>query len=65
MDARLPDGSRVNAIIPPIAIDGPMLSIRRFAVEPLRLADLVEYNSLTQDMAEILRGLGKARRSTS
>lgn len=61
VDARLPDGSRVNAIIPPLAIDGPVMSIRRFAAEPLRLADLVEYKSLTADMAEILRGLGKAK----
>jgi pilus assembly protein CpaF len=61
VDARLPDGSRVNAIIPPLAIDGPILSIRRFAAEPLRLADLVEYRSLTADMAEILQGLGKAK----
>ena len=61
VDARLPDGSRVNAIIPPLAIDGPILSIRRFAAEPLRLADLVEYQSLTAEMAEILQGLGKAK----
>ncbi len=61
VDARLPDGSRVNAIIPPLAIDGPIMSIRRFASEPLRLADLVEYKSLTADMAEILRGLGKGK----
>jgi pilus assembly protein CpaF len=61
VDARLPDGSRVNAIIPPLAIDGPIMSIRRFAAEPLRLADLVGYKSLTADMAEILQGLGKAK----
>jgi pilus assembly protein CpaF len=61
VDARLPDGSRVNAIIPPLAIDGPIMSIRRFAAEPLRLDDLVEYKSLTADMAEILKGLGKAK----
>ena len=61
VDARLPDGSRVNAIIPPLAIDGPIMSIRRFAAEPLRLADLVEYKSMTADMAEILQGLGKAK----
>jgi pilus assembly protein CpaF len=61
VDARLPDGSRVNAIIPPLAIDGPIMSIRRFAAEPLRLADLVGYKSLTADMAEILMGLGKAK----
>ena len=61
VDARLPDGSRVNAIIPPLAIDGPIMSIRRFAAEPLRLNDLVEYKSLTADMAEILQGLGRAK----
>ncbi len=61
VDARLPDGSRVNAIIPPLAIDGPIMSIRRFAAEPLRLADLVEYKSMTAAMGEILQGLGKAK----
>jgi pilus assembly protein CpaF len=61
VDARLPDGSRVNAIIPPLAIDGPILSIRRFAVEPLRLKDLIAYKSITPEMAEILQGLGKAK----
>ena len=61
VDARLPDGSRVNAIIPPLAIDGPVMSIRRFSAEPLRLADLVEHKSMTADMAEILKGLGAAK----
>ncbi|MDZ5635156.1 CpaF family protein [Janthinobacterium sp. GMG1] len=61
VDARLPDGSRVNAIIPPLAIDGPVMSIRRFAVDPLRLADLVAYTSMTAEMAEVLQGLGKAK----
>jgi pilus assembly protein CpaF len=61
VDARLPDGSRVNAIIPPLAIDGPVLSIRRFSVEPLRLADLIKSHSLTIEMAEILQGLGRAK----
>lgn len=60
VDARLPDGSRVNAIIPPLAIDGPVMSIRRFSADPLRLADLVAYGSMTADMAEVLQGLGKA-----
>ncbi|RJG17825.1 CpaF family protein [Massilia cavernae] len=60
VDARLPDGSRVNAIIPPLAIDGPVMSIRRFSAEPLRLHDLVEYKSMTSAMADILQGLGKA-----
>jgi pilus assembly protein CpaF len=61
VDARLPDGSRVNAIIPPLAIDGPMMSIRRFSAEPLRLADLVEFQSMTPDMATLLQGLGRAK----
>src|SRR5450830_292639 len=61
VDARLPDGSRVNAIIPPLAIDGPIMSIRRFSADPLRLADLVAYQSMTADMAEVLQGLGKAK----
>ncbi|MES2129183.1 MAG: CpaF family protein [Pseudomonadota bacterium] len=61
VDARLPDGSRVNAIIPPLAIDGPIMSIRRFSAEPLKLQDLVDYKSMTAAMAEILQGLGKAK----
>jgi pilus assembly protein CpaF len=62
VDARLPDGSRVNAIIPPIALDGPMVSIRRFAVTPLKMADLVNgYKSLTPDMALMLEGLTKSK----
>jgi pilus assembly protein CpaF len=62
VDARLPDGSRVNAIIPPLAIDGPIMSIRRFSAEPLKLGkDLVDFNSMTLPMAEILQGLGKAK----
>jgi pilus assembly protein CpaF len=60
VDARLPDGSRVNAIIPPLAIDGAIVSIRRFSADPLRLSDLVAYKSMTPGMAEILQGLGKA-----
>jgi pilus assembly protein CpaF len=61
VDARLPDGSRVNAIIPPLAIDGPIMSIRRFSAEPLKLKDLVDFNSMTLPMAEILQGLGKSK----
>jgi pilus assembly protein CpaF len=62
VDARLPDGSRVNAIIPPIAMDGPMVSIRRFAVIPLKMDDLVNgYKSLTPDMALMLEGLAKSK----
>ena len=61
VDARLPDGSRVNAIIPPLAIQGPILSIRRFAVNPLELPDLIKYQTLTPPVAEILKGIIKAR----
>lgn len=56
-DARLPDGSRVNAIIPPLALDGPVLTIRRFAVVPLQMHDIIEKNSLTPAMAELLSAL--------
>jgi pilus assembly protein CpaF len=62
VDARLPDGSRVNAVIPPIAIDGPMMSIRRFARIPLKMANLVQdMKSLTPEMAELLEGLSRAK----
>jgi pilus assembly protein CpaF len=61
VDARLMDGSRVNAIIPPLAIDGPMLSIRRFAVDPLEIDDLINYKTLTPELSEILKGIVKAR----
>jgi pilus assembly protein CpaF len=60
-DARLPDGSRVNAIIPPLALDGPSLTIRRFSVVPLEMQDLIEKASLTQEMAELLAGMVKAK----
>jgi pilus assembly protein CpaF len=56
VDARLQDGSRVNAIIPPLALDGPALSIRRFRTDRLGAQDLVERNSLTQPMLDFLRG---------
>ncbi|WP_396333771.1 CpaF family protein [Burkholderia anthina] len=61
VDARLPDGSRVNAIIPPSAIDGPLMSIRRFAVSPLKMDDLVRFKSLTPPMAELLDALSHAK----
>ncbi|UWX58020.1 CpaF family protein [Chlorobaculum sp. MV4-Y] len=60
-DARLPDGSRVNAIIPPLALDGPALTIRRFAVVPLQMHDLIEKNTLTPTMAELLSALVKVK----
>ncbi len=61
VDARLPDGSRVNAIIPPLALDGPLLSIRRFAVVPLRVEDLIRNKSLTPELAELLAGMVRAK----
>jgi pilus assembly protein CpaF len=61
VDARLLDGSRVNAVIPPLAIDGPSLSIRKFSKDPLEVADLIGFNSLTQPMAELMDGIVKAR----
>ncbi len=61
VDARLPDGSRVNAIIPPLAVDGAILSIRRFAVIPFRMDDFVARKSITPEMAEIVQGLVRAK----
>jgi len=60
-DARLPDGSRVNAIIPPVALDGPLLSIRRFSVIPLRMRDLIAKHTLSLGMARYLAAMVKAR----
>ena len=61
VDARLKDGSRVNAIIPPLALDGPSMSIRRFAVELLSIEDLVRLGSLTAEIAEVLSGIVRGR----
>jgi pilus assembly protein CpaF len=61
VDARLPDGSRVNAIIPPLAIDGAILSIRRFAVDPLKLEDLVALKTLTPAIGALLQMIVHAR----
>ncbi|MFL9909809.1 CpaF family protein [Paraburkholderia sp. RL17-337-BIB-A] len=61
VDARLPDGSRVNAIIPPSAIDGPLVSIRRFAVNPLTVTDMVNNQSFTPAMAQLLEALIKSK----
>ena len=61
VDARLPDGSRVNAIIPPLAVDGPLLSIRRFPAERLKAEDLVTLKALTQPMLEFLSHCVRAR----
>jgi pilus assembly protein CpaF len=61
VDARLPDGSRVNAIIPPLALDGPSLSIRRFGTGPLAANQLVKLNSISAEMMEVLSAAVKAR----
>src|SRR6476661_4932477 len=61
VDARLPDGSRVNAIIPPLAVDGPLLSIRRFPAERLKAEDLLTIRSLTRPMLEFLEHCVRAR----
>lgn len=61
VDARLPDGSRVNAIISPLALDGPVLSVRRFSVQPLTMKDLVARQTLTPQMAELLQALAGAK----
>jgi pilus assembly protein CpaF len=61
VDARLQDGSRVNAIIPPLAIDGPVVSIRRFGSDPLKMASLIEYKALTKDIADMLQMVVHAR----
>ncbi|MCS1352430.1 CpaF family protein [Mechercharimyces sp. CAU 1602] len=61
VDARLPDGSRVNAVIPPISLKGSLMSIRKFRKEPISLADLVGFNSLTDGMGKFLTSLVRAK----
>ena len=61
VDARLPDGSRVNAIIPPLALDGPVVSIRRFPATPLRMDNLVGLRSLSEEMAQFLAAAAEAQ----
>lgn len=61
VDARLPDGSRVNAIIPPLALNGPTITIRKFKKEALGIADLVKFGTLTQEMAEFIEACIKVR----
>jgi pilus assembly protein CpaF len=61
VDARLKDGSRVNAIIPPLAVDGPILSIRKFGAKPLVAEDLLRYKALTEPMLDMLKGAVQAR----
>jgi pilus assembly protein CpaF len=61
VDARLPDGSRVNAIIPPLAVDGPLVSIRRFGAIPLSVQNLIDFKSITPPMIKVLESLGLAK----
>jgi pilus assembly protein CpaF len=61
VDARLPDGSRINAIIPPLALDGTLVSIRRFGARPLTIQDLLDKRSITPDMVDFLEACAKAR----
>lgn len=61
VDARLADGSRVNAIIPPLALDGPVVSIRRFSVNPLMVHDLLKLGSITNEMATLISALAKSK----
>jgi pilus assembly protein CpaF len=61
VDARLPDGSRVNAVVPPIALDGSLLTIRKFAADPFTVEDLISFGTLTQPVAELLRACVRGR----
>jgi len=61
VDARLPDGSRVNAIIPPLAIKGPSITIRKFAKDPFQIDDLIQFGTLTENMAKFLEAAVKGR----
>ena len=61
VDARLPDGSRVNAIIPPLALNGPTLTIRKFAADPFTVEDLIRFGTMTREMAMFLEACVRAR----
>jgi pilus assembly protein CpaF len=61
VDARLPDGSRVNAVVPPLALDGSMLTIRKFAADPFTVADLIRFGTLTSPVAELLQACVRGR----
>jgi pilus assembly protein CpaF len=63
VDARLADGSRVNAIIPPLAVDGPLVSIRKFATIPIHMGRLIELGSISQEMVQLLQAIVKCRRN--
>jgi pilus assembly protein CpaF len=61
VDARLPDGSRVNAIIPPLSLNGPVITIRKFAADPLTVEDLISFGTMTPDVAEFLQACVQVR----
>lgn len=61
VDARLPDGSRVNAVVPPCAIDGPNITIRKFSSNPFGIQDLIDFGSLNEDMAEFLKACVRSK----
>jgi pilus assembly protein CpaF len=61
VDARLPDGSRVNAVVPPVALDGSLLTIRKFAADPFTMADLIAFGTMTPAVAELLRACVRGR----
>ena len=61
VDARLPDGSRVNAVVPPVALDGSLLTIRKFAADPFTVDDLISFGTMTPQVAELLRACVRAR----
>jgi pilus assembly protein CpaF len=61
VDARLPDGSRVNAVVPPVALDGSLLTIRKFAADPLTLDDLLEFGTVTKPVADLLQACVRGR----
>jgi len=61
VDARLPDGSRVNAIVPPLAVDGPSLTIRKFAKDPYRVEDLISFGTMTPQLAQLLDAVVRGR----
>src|SRR5918999_200833 len=61
VDARLPDGSRVNAIIPPLSVDGPTLTIRKFSKDPYQVEDLIQFGTLTAEIAELLSACVRGR----
>ncbi len=61
VDARLPDGSRVNVIIPPLALEGPLVTIRKFAADPLKAEDLVEYGTLTSETVKLIEACVRGR----